>query len=126
MAELEENIVVTLCKLEMIFPPGFFDCMEHLVVVHLAPLSIWLELVVLSHFVGCTRSQISPAYTRFSKVVLYKKTKLRQISNVGAYKTLGQEVVKKRIDCLDRRDINLLCHVLFGGYKKQSSRSKSC
>jgi len=58
MAELEENIVVTMCKLEMIFPPGFFDCGG----------------------------------------ILY------------------------------RRDINLLCHVLFGGsmYEKQSSRSKSC
>lgn len=30
MNKLEENIVVTLCKLEKIFPPGFFDCMEHL------------------------------------------------------------------------------------------------
>ncbi|OMO57751.1 Transposon, En/Spm-like protein [Corchorus capsularis] len=35
MEELETNIVVTLCKLEKIFPPGFFDSMEHLP-VHLA------------------------------------------------------------------------------------------
>jgi hypothetical protein len=27
---LETNIVKTLCKLEMIFPPLFFDSMEHL------------------------------------------------------------------------------------------------
>jgi hypothetical protein len=27
---LETNIVKTLCKLEMIFPPSFFDSMEHL------------------------------------------------------------------------------------------------
>jgi len=27
---LETNIVETLCKLEMIFPPSFFDSMEHL------------------------------------------------------------------------------------------------
>ncbi|XP_028774325.1 uncharacterized protein LOC114731348 [Neltuma alba] len=32
---LEQNIVVTLCKLEKVFPPGFFDSMEHLP-VHLA------------------------------------------------------------------------------------------
>ncbi|CAA2977959.1 Hypothetical predicted protein [Olea europaea subsp. europaea] len=35
MEQLEQNIVVTLCKLEKIFPPGFFDLMEHLP-VHLA------------------------------------------------------------------------------------------
>jgi hypothetical protein len=27
---LETNIIETLCKLEMIFPPSFFDSMEHL------------------------------------------------------------------------------------------------
>jgi hypothetical protein len=27
---LETNIVETLCKLEMIFPPSFFDSIEHL------------------------------------------------------------------------------------------------
>jgi hypothetical protein len=27
---LETNIVETICKLEMIFPPSFFDSMEHL------------------------------------------------------------------------------------------------
>jgi hypothetical protein len=27
---LQTNIVETLCKLEMIFPPSFFDSMEHL------------------------------------------------------------------------------------------------
>jgi hypothetical protein len=27
---LEKNIVETICKLEMIFPPSFFDSMEHL------------------------------------------------------------------------------------------------
>jgi len=30
MERLETNIVETLCKLEMIFPPSFFDSMEHL------------------------------------------------------------------------------------------------
>ncbi|CAA2969179.1 Hypothetical predicted protein [Olea europaea subsp. europaea] len=30
MEQLEQNIVVTLCKFEKIFPPGFFDSMEHL------------------------------------------------------------------------------------------------
>jgi len=29
---LEMNIVETLCKLEMIFPPSFFDSMEHLLI----------------------------------------------------------------------------------------------
>ena len=29
---LEMNIVETICKLEMIFPPSFFDSMEHLLV----------------------------------------------------------------------------------------------
>jgi len=32
---LEERIKLTLCKMEMIFPPGFFTVMVHLV-VHLA------------------------------------------------------------------------------------------
>lgn len=27
---MEKNIVISMCKLEMIFPPGFFDLMEHL------------------------------------------------------------------------------------------------
>jgi Domain of unknown function (DUF4218) len=35
MEEFERNIVVTLCKLEKIFPPAFFDSMEHLI-IHLA------------------------------------------------------------------------------------------
>ncbi|PKA46249.1 hypothetical protein AXF42_Ash020000 [Apostasia shenzhenica] len=35
MRNLEKNIVTTLCKLEKIFPPAFFDCMEHLP-IHLA------------------------------------------------------------------------------------------
>ena len=35
MEILEKNIVETLCKLEKIFPPGFFDSMEHLP-IHLA------------------------------------------------------------------------------------------
>ena len=30
MARLEEEILVILCKLEHIFPPSFFDSMEHL------------------------------------------------------------------------------------------------
>ena len=30
MARLEEEIPVILCKLERIFPPSFFDSMEHL------------------------------------------------------------------------------------------------
>ncbi|GJV40538.1 transposon, En/Spm-like, transposase-associated domain protein [Tanacetum coccineum] len=29
---LKDSIVVTLCKLEKVFPPGFFDLMEHLVI----------------------------------------------------------------------------------------------
>ena len=32
MEQLEESIVVTICKLERIFPPGFFDSMEHLTI----------------------------------------------------------------------------------------------
>ena len=28
--QMEKNIVLTMCKLEMILPPGFFDSMEHL------------------------------------------------------------------------------------------------
>ena len=35
VAELEKDIVVTMCKMEKIFPPGFFDSMEHLV-LHVA------------------------------------------------------------------------------------------
>ncbi|XP_073131499.1 uncharacterized protein [Henckelia pumila] len=35
MIRLENDIPVILCKLERIFPPSFFDCMEHLP-VHLA------------------------------------------------------------------------------------------
>ena len=35
MEMLEKNIVETLCKLEKIFPPGFFNSMEHLP-IHLA------------------------------------------------------------------------------------------
>ncbi|PKA55524.1 hypothetical protein AXF42_Ash006726 [Apostasia shenzhenica] len=30
MKNLEKSIVITLCKLEKIFPPAFFNCMEHL------------------------------------------------------------------------------------------------
>ena len=30
MMKLESEIPVILCKLEKIFPPSFFDCMEHL------------------------------------------------------------------------------------------------
>ena len=29
---LETNIVETLCKLEMIFPPSFFDSIDHLLI----------------------------------------------------------------------------------------------
>ncbi|GJT57833.1 putative transposon, En/Spm-like protein [Tanacetum coccineum] len=29
---LKDSIVVTICKLEKVFPPGFFDSMEHLVI----------------------------------------------------------------------------------------------
>jgi hypothetical protein len=32
---MEQNIIVTTCKLERIFPPGFFNSMEHLH-IHLA------------------------------------------------------------------------------------------
>ncbi|KAK9062208.1 hypothetical protein SSX86_019394 [Deinandra increscens subsp. villosa] len=35
LKKLQKSIVVTICKLEKIFPPGFFDSMEHLV-IHLA------------------------------------------------------------------------------------------
>nr|KAJ0215109.1 hypothetical protein LSAT_V11C300127350 [Lactuca sativa] len=35
LGNMNRSIVQTLCKLEQIFPPGFFDCMEHLV-IHLA------------------------------------------------------------------------------------------
>jgi len=30
--ELQQNIPILLCNLEKIFPPGFFDVMEHLAV----------------------------------------------------------------------------------------------
>ena len=29
---LEENVVVLLCKIEKIFPPGFFNVMQHLII----------------------------------------------------------------------------------------------
>ena len=32
LLSLEENIPIILCKLECIFPPAFFDVMEHLMV----------------------------------------------------------------------------------------------
>jgi len=32
MRELEREIPVLLCKLEKMFPPGFFNPMEHLIV----------------------------------------------------------------------------------------------
>lgn len=35
LVKLDENIPIIICKLEMIFPPGFFDSMEHLP-IHLA------------------------------------------------------------------------------------------
>ncbi|KAK9064523.1 hypothetical protein SSX86_015905 [Deinandra increscens subsp. villosa] len=35
LQKLRESIIVTICKLEKIFPPSFFDSMEHLV-IHLA------------------------------------------------------------------------------------------
>ncbi|KAJ0475406.1 putative Transposase-associated domain-containing protein [Helianthus annuus] len=35
LRKLKSSIVITICKLEKIFPPGFFDSMEHLV-IHLA------------------------------------------------------------------------------------------
>ncbi|XP_078158220.1 uncharacterized protein LOC144553916 [Carex rostrata] len=35
VAQLEDDIIVTMCKAEKIFPPAFFDSMEHLV-VHVA------------------------------------------------------------------------------------------
>jgi hypothetical protein len=35
LRNLEENIPIIMCKLEQIFPPSFFDSMEHLP-IHLA------------------------------------------------------------------------------------------
>ncbi|XP_054785879.1 uncharacterized protein LOC129292331 [Prosopis cineraria] len=35
MQKLEENIVVTICKLEKFFPPAFFDSMEHFLFTYL-------------------------------------------------------------------------------------------
>ncbi|WVZ85623.1 hypothetical protein U9M48_032525, partial [Paspalum notatum var. saurae] len=32
MKRFEKEVPVLLCKFEQIFPPGFFDCMEHLIV----------------------------------------------------------------------------------------------
>ena len=32
ICSLEENVVVLLCKLEKIFPPGFFNLMQHLII----------------------------------------------------------------------------------------------
>ena len=31
LEKLEEQIIMTLCRMEMIFPPGFFTIMVHLV-----------------------------------------------------------------------------------------------
>lgn len=44
LKQLESQIVVTLCKLEMIFPPSFFDIMIHLS-IHLAQEAILGRLV---------------------------------------------------------------------------------
>ena len=30
LIQMQQNITIILCKLEQIFPPGFFDSMEHL------------------------------------------------------------------------------------------------
>jgi len=30
LQEMRQNIIIILCKLEMIFPPGFFHVIEHL------------------------------------------------------------------------------------------------
>jgi len=35
LVKMDQNILITLCKLEQVFPSGFFDSMEHLL-VHLA------------------------------------------------------------------------------------------
>jgi hypothetical protein len=35
LEKLEERIIMTLCRMEIIFPPGFFTMMVHLV-LHLA------------------------------------------------------------------------------------------
>jgi hypothetical protein len=35
LVKLEQNNPIIICKLEKIFPPGFFDSMEHLP-IHLA------------------------------------------------------------------------------------------
>jgi len=51
---LEMNIVETICKLEMIFPPSFFDSMEHLP-VHL-PFEVKLE--DRSSTDGCIHSRL--------------------------------------------------------------------
>ncbi|XP_024630664.2 uncharacterized protein [Medicago truncatula] len=41
LIKMDHNIPIILCKLEQVFPPGFFDSMEHLV-VHLA-YEAWLS-----------------------------------------------------------------------------------
>ncbi|BAT89090.1 hypothetical protein VIGAN_05277300, partial [Vigna angularis var. angularis] len=50
LAKMEENIPLILCKMERIFPPSFFDSMEHL------PIHLPYEhdLVDQSTIGGCT------------------------------------------------------------------------
>ena len=52
MARLEEEIPVILCKLECIFPPSFFDSMEHLLVhlPHEARLVGFVQYLWMYHF----------------------------------------------------------------------------
>ena len=52
MARLEEEIPVILCKLECIFPPSFFDSMEHLLVhlPHEARLAGFVQYLWMYHF----------------------------------------------------------------------------
>jgi hypothetical protein len=43
---LETNIVETLCKLEMIFPPSFFDSIEHLP-IHLPDKQMSMNMMMM-------------------------------------------------------------------------------
>ncbi|XP_078167089.1 uncharacterized protein LOC144561865 [Carex rostrata] len=62
--KLEKDIIVTMCKLEKIFPPGFFDSMEHLI-VHIAykarvcgPVSFrWMY--TFERCIGCLKRKVA-------------------------------------------------------------------
>ncbi|KAL0439380.1 UNVERIFIED_CONTAM: hypothetical protein Slati_2421000 [Sesamum latifolium] len=73
--ELENTVAIILCNLEKIFPPGFFDLMEHLI-VHLpyearasgAPKKRWLtrpERHIIEMYILTNYEVVTPYYESY-------------------------------------------------------------